>query len=1548
MKVALIKDNEIITVTLPKRYNGSYWVIDYDSNGNQNNLIGIEGFDNCWKMISNDDVGVVTNNTFIENIILKEEEFYLLKERNNNNTYLLYTYPSYDNSFNCYSINDKLTSGITIGTSPSSNIVYPNSSLEGDHAKIINQNNEIYIIDNNSKNGVFVNNKRVNEHLLESGDIIFIMGLRIIFLKLENSYCLMINNPKNVVNVQGLSLYNINRMDEDFIEDNDDIEMKFYSDSDYFYRNPRFISLVDTMEIKIDAPPNKEEEKEMSLLLTMGPMITMSMTSMISGYVAINNVYNNGATWASAAPSLVMCGAMLGSTLVWPSLTRRYEKKRRKKDEAKRQEKYSGYIDGKREDIMQELKKQHSIMLNSYPSLIECQNIILNKQTNLWERKLEDPDFLTVSLGYGTIPMRIDIKYPEEHFSMEEDNLKEIVNRVGSDPKNLQGVPVTFSFSENATSALVGNHDNIKEYLKQLILQIVTFHSYDDLKIAMFTNEKNKDDYSYLKMLPHSFSNDKEIRFFGTNNDEDKEIIYQLERIYNNRKEQFQNKDAKLEDIDTAYLLITDSYKTLRNFDFIQNIIESKQKYGFFVLILNDKLSSLPDKCEAFINVLGNKGEMFKSVANNTKQDFEIDFLTKIDMNKISRKLANIPIEINDDSSLKIPSKLGFLEMYEVGKIEQLNSLARWEKNNPMMSLQVPVGFGKSGEKIGIDLHEKYHGPHGLIAGMTGSGKSEFIITYILSLAINFHPYEVQFILIDYKGGGLAGAFENNTTGVKLPHLVGTITNLDTNSMNRSLASIESELKRRQRLFNMAREKTNESTIDIYKYQKLYREGVVEEPLSHLFIISDEFAELKQQQPEFMQQLISTARIGRSLGVHLILATQKPSGVVDAQIWSNTRFRVCLRVQEKSDSSEVIKCPDAAFLKETGRFYFQVGYNEIFVLGQAAWAGGKYLPTEKAKKNIDTSIEFINNIGYVEKKKETKPPAEIINSNGEELLNIVKYLADIAKKENISTRPLWLDSMPEYINLEELIKKYPTAKEKFVIDLAIGEYDIPNMQEQRLLSLNLTKEGNTICYGSAGSGKENFITTLIYSAMLKYTAEEINFYILDFGSESLKMFKSSPLVGDIINIDDEEKIDNLYKMLTSTIDSRKDLFANYNGDFLNYCKKSSSSVPNIVVIINNFEAYQETFSQYDDILGILTRDSNKYGIYFLIAATTPNGIRLKLKQNFQQLFALQQNNIDDYSTILGSTKKKYPSKMFGRGIFKTNDIYEFQTAMVTEKDEITNFIVNKCREYKDNTTMFAKPVPILPDIVTYDDVKEEIGKTNELVIGIAKKELEVIKFDFMKNYITLISALDISSLSKITDFLIKQILYTNQNNLIVMNALNNDFKLNNVNGYQYIENNFSQIIENMSKVVDEEYSKLENNEFNADIFSNVKKTVCIIIGINEVKNKLSDDLGKSFEEMLKKASKLTTYSFIIVDNVSEFKKVEFDSWFKENVTPSEGIWIGEGIGEQFLLKINQRTDEVKTKINDDFCFVLKRGKPRLVKYVSKFDVEINDAMIDQL
>ena len=1542
MRVSLIKDKKIQDLILPNKIDGNYWITDLDSSGTRRNLISIEADINGWKLVANEEVYPLQNDMMQPYVILQKNNFYTLRNNVEKKNLVLYCSDVRLN-YNCYDIGPSLENGIIIGSGSNALINY--KYIEENAAMIKSENGKIYIVDNNSKYGVYVNNVRVNnKKQIKTGDVIFIIGLKMVLSitkdETHGEYIqLLINNLDNnsiSVNLMANSL--LQPTNGDFSEEENEIEIPLYKENEYFHKMPRFVSPLKKLELNIDPPPNKQEDNNNSVLLTIGPMVTMSMTSLVTGYTAVNNVLGGQTTWSKAAPSLVISGAMFASMFIWPFFTKAYEKRQKKKNEKLRQEKYSAYIEGKVNAIIETKKEQAITLNNNYPNTKECEQIILNKYTSLWQRRIEDLDYLEINLGKGSYPMKIDIKYPEEHFSMVEDNLKEMVSKLGNEPKLLVDVPVTFSFLTNYISGFIGEEQVVGNYLRTLLIQILAHHSYDDLKIIVLTDDEKEYKWKFLKDIPHNFTDDKALRFFATNNNEYKEVCYYLDRVFNSRKEAIGNSDIKVHDLDKIYLIITDSFKKIRDFDIIEKILESKRNYGFSLCVLEEKIAGLPDQCMSFVHVNKTSGELHNNINYTDALKFEVDLETEIDYDSCAQRLANIPIEIDSNDEGQLPNKLGFLEMYDVGKIEQLNCLSRWKLSNPMLNLQAPVGYGKNSEIISIDLHEKYHGPHGLIAGMTGSGKSEFIITYILSMAVNYHPYEVQFILIDYKGGGLAGAFENKATGFKLPHLVGTITNLDLNEIKRSLASIESELKRRQALFNKAREITGESTIDIYKYQKMYRDGIAEEPVSHLFIISDEFAELKAQQPEFMEQLISTARIGRSLGVHLILATQKPSGVVDPQIWSNTRFRVCMRVQEKSDSNEVIKCPDAAFLKQTGRFYFQVGYNEVFILGQASWAGGKYFPAEKVKKNIDTSLNFIDNIGYTIKKIETKEKQEVVESHEEELLNLVKYLDGLAKKENINCRPLWLEKIPEFIKIEDLAQKYSYQKNNFELNPIIGEYDIPSRQEQKLLTMPISKEGNALIYGASGSGKENFIMTLLYSSMLYYTPEEVNYYIVDFGTETLKSFRESPIVGDILYVDEKDKISNLYKMISSAIEKRKELFSEYNGDYYNYCKNSGSTVPNMVIIINNYESYQETYPEFDDELIGLSRECNRYGIYFILTINTPNGIRFKLKQNFPIIYALQQNNDDDYTTILGNIHKNYPAKIFGRGIIKTDAVYEFQTALISDSESITKVIKDKCIEYSNKYSNKASKVPVLPKVVSVSDIKEKLGKNEELVIGLDKDNLEIETFNFHKNFASIVSSMDLEDTSNFINPLINQIIYLKKTSLLVVNAYGLDYQINNTAQYQYVDKDFDAFFTQLNDFIKKQNEQYKANNYNRSIFEGKKGITCIIVGVDSFRNRLNDENKKIFGEIFMNAKDLGIIDFIFVDSVDKIKKIELEPWYKNSVTNSEGIWVGNGINEQFSIKISQKTSYMKEDVPNNFCFVVERGKAKYVKYVEEFDL----------
>ena len=279
-----------------------------------------------------------------------------------------------------------------------------------------------------------------------------------------------------------------------------------------------------------------------------------------------------------------------------------------------------------------------------------------------------------------------------------------------------------------------------------------------------------------------------------------------------------------------------------------------------------------------------------------------------------------------------------------------------------------------------------------------------------------------------------------------------------------------------------------------------------------------------------MDELISISRIGRSLGVHLILATQKPAGVVNEQIRSNSKFAICLKVQSVEDSMDVIRKPDAAKLKSAGQFYMQVGNDDYFNLGQSAWAGAAYFPKETTKKNVDNSVEFISNIGTSIKTLSDNNEQKA-KSEGEQLTNIVRYMYNIAKEEGISARNLWLENVPETIFVENIRKKYHIKNKENNVFAIVGEYDDPYHQCQGPVNLDISQGGNIVVYGNAESGKETLLSTLIYDAITQYSPDQVQFYIIDFGSEALKIYKNSPHVGDIVLLGEDEKLNRLFEMI---------------------------------------------------------------------------------------------------------------------------------------------------------------------------------------------------------------------------------------------------------------------------------------------------------------------------------------------------------------------------------------------------------------------------------
>ncbi len=1516
MIVRLIKKTKIYNFTLPNEISGNYWITDNDYLGNVRNLINVEEYEGQWKIKSDFETKIMSGENEVESAILKEYSLYFLKINTDNEYVILYCSPTLD-----YSIKRLRLKGdceIIIGNDVNANINYNYPLVSKQQAKLIYSSGKWIVQDLNSRYGTYANNFAISTANLEYGDIIFIMGLKIILM--QNG--IIINQIGNLVNYDSTVFSEeyslIQRQTE--MDNPDEETIEFYKEDDYFYRAPRFKTKIEPVNINIDSPPGKVEEDKTPLIYTIGPMLSMATMSASTGITAMNNVLEGKTDFKDVAPTIISSLVMLSTMLLWPMLSKAYQRRQTKKSEVVRQKKYSEYIKEKRVQIQTEMKTQRQILIDNYLPLQETKEIIFSKKRNLWEREIDQADFLDLRLGIGTTELEGNVSFPQEHFSLTNDNLLEEVYKLGAESRMIENVPISLSFVNNNITAIIGNAANKQQFIDGLILQMLTYHSYDDLKLVILTNQKNAAKWEYLKVAPHCWNNDKSFRYYATNIDEAKEISLNLEQELQARKYKDVNGNRELNDADYKryrpyYVLITDDYKLIREIEIVKDVADLPINVGFSLVVISPRLVNIPNECKTFISIGDKKSGVFENeLVSNKQKEFIADVDPTLNMYECCKFLANIPIDIEKEHQ-SLPNSVTFLEMYNVGMVEQLNILSRWKNSDPTKSLSTSIGYDKTRELFKLDLHEKAHGPHGLIAGMTGSGKSEFIISYILSMAINYHPYEVSFVLIDYKGGGLTGAFENKETGMKLPHLAGTITNLDTVEMNRSLASIQSELRKRQRLFNEARDKLNESTIDIYKYQSLFRKGLVEKPISHLIIISDEFAELKDQRPEFMDQLISTARIGRSLGVHLILATQKPAGVVNDQIWSNAKFRVCLKVQDKSDSMDMIKCPDAASLKQAGRFYLQVGYNELFAQGQAAWAGAQYYPTEKRKKKVDQSITIVDNTGNTIKSLDNKQNEIQVASKGEEVTSIIKYIVEEAKSENISIEQLWLDRIPNVIYTEELKAKYGWKTQKNNIVPIIGEYDDPDNQRQNVLTMPISNGGNAIVFGAAGSGKELMLTSIVYSAITTHDSNEINFYILDFGAETLGMFRNAPHVGEVLLSSESEKIGNLLKMITQIAEERKKLFLDYNGSYDFYINHGGKQIPLIVIMINNIEGFMELYPDYEDIIGQLTRECPKYGISFIVSTNGPNTMRYRLRQNFAQNIVLQFNDPSDYASVIPGVRKKEPSKNFGRGLIGLDGIYEFQTALPFREERLSDYIKVVCLKLNEICTYKAKKIPILPSVVTAEDVISSLRGLTRIPVGITKETLEIATMSLKKGIFN-ITGEDISIAGPFVTGVIKMITKIPSTKCMVLDAaeiLGEDIPAN-------IEHDNGNCTNGLEKLM--------------NLPQDDTTTVCVITGIGSLLAKMDITKKGEFTDYIDKKVKEEKIRVVLVDVIDNIKSIGYDAWYKGNTDLAEGVWIGNGISNQFTFKISTNSRILRQELEPNFGYIIEKGKAYVIKLLS--------------
>lgn len=1514
MKLTLIQSSVMHSVALPEKMSGQYFVPYTDPSGRTEKLISVVPQDGYWTVncglksyICTDGVSDNVKNYRIDGAT---RSISVCVRQTMETVTLLFEDDSPENLvFHKYVLNGD----ISIGTAENDDIRFKAGSVK-EHAADIKYHGEWFeYIERDPSACTFINGIRTKQKTLEPGDLISIMGFSIIVGK----GILALNNIGNT-EINGTALDKFY-----YPEKNDEPIVKYFDEGKqnrYFSISPRFMHEMQPLDISIEEPPQGSDKNRRPAVLQLGSSFTMGVASAVTAGFTVINAVSEGKELSSVLPSIVMAGSMMMSSMVWPVIARAYEAAHDRKVDKDTKTMYIHYLESLKTRINEEMAKQEEALRSDFPPLDVIADIAATRTERLWERLPEHSDFLEICLGTGDVQAEGTINFPKPKLETYTNILRNEMENFRDKPRVIQNAPIVISLKDDRVIGIIGSLDNRAAMVHSIVMQITVMHNYKDVKLAVIYDPEEHEHWDHMRWFPHAWNAQHNARYIAENAEELQVVAADLEQALNRTLPD--NEEAETSE---HYVVICTSYELYQKTSLINHIISSDKSSNFSVVLAFEDVKMLPKECSAVITV-GDNSEIHY-IAGDKVNKFVMSDAGSVDFRQNAVSLANITLNTAEDR-FKLPNVLTFLEMFGVNRIEELNCLNRWRESNPMMTLAAPIGVDTHGNTFGLDLHQRMHGPHGLIAGTTGSGKSEFIMTLILSLAVNYSPDEVSFLLIDYKGGGMAEAFKN------LPHIAGIVTNLSGAAINRSLISIESELKRRQRVFLETSEKFRTTINDIYTYQGLCREDPSLTKMQHLFIISDEFAELKNQQQDFMDKLISAARIGRSLGVHLILATQKPSGVVNPQIWSNSRFKVCLKVQDREDSTEVIRCPDAAEITQTGRFYLQVGYNEVFELGQSAWCGADYDP-EVNSGSRGEEIAVIDNTGRVISRTGLKTDKQ--KSMGKQVNLITRYITETAAAEKLYADKLWLAPLAEEIYQNDLKEKYPTEGE---FKATVGEYDIPEEQRQDILRVT-AEDGNILLCGSEGSGKTSFLTAYIFDFVTNVPASRSVFYILDFSSGTLKAFEDYNAVGAVITVYQSEKLRNLMCWLQKELSVRQEKISDYGG-FSEYIKKNDD-IPAITVVISNYGAFRENYEDHESVIEMLSKDGKKFGIFFIISDISPTFIKYKVLQNFRQHFTMQ---LDDggYSSVVGRTNGKTPTLCRGRGLTDTvgEVVCEFQTAFVS-KGEVFDHVRLKKDEVNAKYPEKAFKIKTLPEIYTPSEAaayrKRETPWLAPLALETSFAEPEYI--DLSARIIPILYS------SRISPTVIQaQTEYYADNFRTVMIDAKNEFLEK--EGLEYISGKacFSKVCELFDELT-VRHKTIKSAVTAGSELPGYERIICVINGLDALENVIKDiavetnpkDVQSYVEEQLRILERLLLGSvydckmtFVIIDRaVSLYHSIDKE-WFKRYVKLNSFLWIGKDLGTEETFRHEKISN--KAELADDMGYCVFKGKCKPVKFMN--------------
>lgn len=1116
-------------------------------------------------------------------------------------------------------------------------------------------------------------------------------------------------------------------------------------------------------EIVIKAPPQVQPAQGgvTTLLQMLLPIVGAIGGSLFFLMYFVDGIGANS-QWililAIAIPVL-MITTSIATTFVQRWLTKKQRKYQR--------ETYQEYLVAWRARLRETAEQQQQVGMRLYPPLPALTKNVISRE-GLWERQPRDHDFLDVSIGQGPVPLcqRISLNVGTDPMIKYEPGLQAIAESLIAQYHHLDDQPAVIALRSIGVLSITGQRTVSLPLVRALLCQIVAWQTPRDVRCIASFPQTATAEWSWLKWLPHTRS----LRPSKATKLQDGEPLCLLAdtlagsqellttqikpELELRRKLSEDKQDEGLKPMLPHLVFVVDGFEPkgeLAQLPEFDELLSDATKLGVTILCIVDEPGQEPTGTQARITVSeGNwlsfevasfDGKRMKGILPNAAPTYICEL--------IARNLAPITLA-DDEAEVDLAHDIRLPDLLNIPVLEALQPVETWARNKQESRkalLRIPLGKREKGQVLLLDLKEAAEegdGPHGLVVGATGSGKSELLRTLVIGQAILHDPETVNFVFVDFKGGA---SFADLAA---LPHVAGMITNLEQEPalVDRMYASLFGELRRRQR---MLREAGNLDNIQQYTASWQAKRSSME-PMPHLLLIVDEFAELLTNRPDFLDLFVTMGRVGRSLGLHLLLATQRLEEGRIKGLESYLRYRICLRTFSAAESKAVLERPDAYYLPSTPG----VGYIKIDAKTpqrfKTALISVPYVPATQQLTAADLVHTFSGTGRLVSYQAITKTNTDSTAADTIQT-EMDRVIARLAEAVLPGTQPpvhqVWLPPLTTDLKLEALLGK---SSNRFVwhgtppfgiLRIPIGLLDVPLEQAQVPLMLDFCGAGGHLALvGAPQSGKSTFLRTLLTAFIVTHSPQDVQLYCIDLGGGQLRAFESFPHVGAVCTKTYHEKIRLLIRLMYKVITDREILFRDHNIESMATYRMrrqagefSAFPFGDVFLIIDNMAQLQHDFEQIENEITNLAAIGLTYGVHIILASNRWPEIRPKIRDNIGTRLELRLNDPLE-SEVDRRKAAELAEGRPGRGL--TRDKLQFQTCLPwinaagvesNSQQQALEELIERAKPWKGPT---AAPIIVLPTQVT----REEIGRIAQerhagVPIGLEEFRLDPIYIDLL-------------------------------------------------------------------------------------------------------------------------------------------------------------------------------------------------------------------------